>query len=141
MVSAVVHARVGAEPIDVAALERAVQDRHSGAVTSFVGIVREHDGGRDVASLDYEAHPDAERILREVAEEVAAAHGIVKAAVEHRIGHLEIGDAALVAAVSAAHRVAAFAAIEALVEAVKARTPIWKHQVYTDGSSDWINSA
>lgn len=141
MTSAVVHARVGTEPIDVAALERAVQDRRSGAVTSFVGIVREIDGGRGVARLDYEAHPDAERVLHEVADEVAAEHGVIKVAVEHRVGQLDIGEAALVAAVSATHRVVAFAAIEVLVDGVKARIPVWKHQIYADGTSDWVNSA
>ncbi|MEU6205576.1 molybdenum cofactor biosynthesis protein MoaE [Micromonospora musae] len=127
------------QPLDLAAHEAAVADPRAGAVVSFQGVVRDHDHGRAVTSLEYEGHPSAERILREVAAEVAADPEVYAVAVSHRIGALAIGDAALVAAVSTAHRAAAFAACARLVDEVKARLPIWKHQVFADGTEEWVN--
>ncbi|MEV6374219.1 molybdenum cofactor biosynthesis protein MoaE [Micromonospora sp. WP24] len=127
------------QPLDLAAHEAAVADPRAGAVVSFQGVVRDHDHGRSVTSLEYEGHPSAERILREVAAEVAADPEVYAVAVSHRIGSLAIGEAALVAAVSTAHRAAAFAACARLVDEVKARLPIWKHQVFADGSEEWVN--
>ncbi|MEU5563150.1 molybdenum cofactor biosynthesis protein MoaE [Micromonospora musae] len=127
------------QPLDLAAHEAAVADPRAGAVVSFQGVVRDHDHGRAVTSLEYEGHPSAERILREVAAEIAADPEVYAVAVSHRIGSLAIGDAALVAAVSTAHRAAAFAACARLVDEVKARLPIWKHQVFADGSEEWVN--
>ncbi|WP_279306112.1 molybdenum cofactor biosynthesis protein MoaE [Micromonospora globispora] len=126
-------------PLDLAAHEAAVADRRAGAAVSFQGVVRDHDHGRQVVSLEYEGHPTAEAVLREVAAEVAADPDVYAVAVSHRIGPLEIGDAALVAAVSTAHRAAAFAACARLVDEVKARLPIWKRQVFTDGTEEWVN--
>ncbi|MBL6277120.1 molybdenum cofactor biosynthesis protein MoaE [Micromonospora fiedleri] len=127
------------QPLDLAAHEAAVADHRAGAVVSFAGVVRDHDHGRAVASLEYEGHPSAERVLREVAAEIAADPDVYAVAVSHRIGPLAIGDAALVAAVSTAHRAAAFAACARLVDEVKARLPIWKRQVFTDGTEEWVN--
>jgi molybdopterin synthase catalytic subunit len=128
-------------PLDLAEHEKAVARPTAGAVASFQGVVRDHDGGRGVTLLEYEAHPSAERILREVAEEIAADPEIYAVAVSHRVGTLGIGDIALVAAVSSAHRAAAFAACARLVDEVKARIPVWKRQVFADGSDEWVNSA
>jgi molybdopterin synthase catalytic subunit len=127
------------EPIDLAAHEAAVAERRAGAVVSFQGVVRDHDHGRTVTKLEYEGHPTAEAVLREVAAEIAADPEVYAVAVSHRVGPLEIGDAALVAAVSTAHRAAAFAACARLVDEVKARLPIWKHQIFTDGTDEWVN--
>lgn len=135
------HARVGEERIDIAAIERAVADVSAGAVVVFSGDVRDHDRGRSVASLTYEGHPTAERIVGEVAREVAAMPGVIALAVEHRIGPIPIGESALVAAVSAAHRGEAFDACRALVDLVKDRLPVWKHQVFADGTDEWVNCA
>ncbi|SCG48169.1 molybdenum cofactor biosynthesis protein MoaE [Micromonospora halophytica] len=126
-------------PLDLAAHEAAVADRRAGAVVSFQGVVRDHDHGRPVTLLEYEGHPSAEAVLREVAAEVATDPDVYAVAVSHRIGRLEIGDAALVAAVSTAHRAAAFAACARLVDEVKARLPIWKRQVFADGAEEWVN--
>ncbi|MFV2112150.1 molybdenum cofactor biosynthesis protein MoaE [Micromonospora sp. LOL_025] len=126
-------------PLDLAAHEAAVADRRAGAVVSFQGVVRDHDHGRVVTSLEYEGHPSADRILREVAAEIAADPDVYAVAVSHRVGPLAIGDAALVAAVSTAHRAAAFAACARLVDEVKARLPIWKRQVFADGTEEWVN--
>ena len=126
-------------PLDLAAHEKAVAERRAGAVVSFQGVVRDHDHGRGVTLLEYEGHPSAAAVLREVAEEIAADPDVFAVAVSHRIGTLQIGDAALVAAVSTAHRAAAFAACARLVDEVKARLPIWKRQVFTDGTEEWVN--
>jgi molybdopterin synthase catalytic subunit len=126
-------------PLDAAAHEAAVADPRAGAVVLFQGVVRDHDHERGVTLLEYEGHPTAEAVLREVAEEIAADPAVHAVAVSHRIGTLKIGDVALVAAVSCAHRGAAFAACAKLVDEVKARLPIWKRQVFTDGTDEWVN--
>lgn len=135
------HAGVDEAPIDARALAAAVADPAAGATVTFSGDVRDHDHGRAVASLTYEGHPTAGRILREVAAEIAAEHDVIAIAVAHRVGPIPIGDAALVAAVSAAHRGEAFDACRALVDRVKERLPVWKHQVFADGTDEWVNCA
>jgi molybdopterin synthase catalytic subunit len=135
----VVIAEVQEAPLDLTAHEKAVVEARAGAVVSFQGVVRDHDGGRGVTLLEYEGHPTAETILREVAAEIAAEPDVYAVAVSHRIGTLAIGDVALVASVSTAHRAAAFAACARLVDEVKARLPIWKRQVFTDGTEEWVN--
>jgi molybdopterin synthase catalytic subunit len=130
---------VTTEPLDVAAHERLVARAAAGAVVSFAGIVRDHDDGRGVLELEYEGHPSASRILAEVAAEIAADPAVYAVAVSHRIGRLEIGDVALAAAVSTAHRAEAFAACARLVDEVKARLPIWKRQGFADGTEEWVN--
>lgn len=125
------------EPIDEAAVRGAVGGDADGAVVMFCGVVRDHDGGRAVRALDYRAHPDAERFLREIVERTAAETGM-RVAAAHRIGDLRIGDIALFAAASAGHRAAAFEACERLVEEIKRGVPIWKRQHYDDGVSEWV---
>lgn len=117
-----------------------VADRAAGAVVTFSGVVRDHDGGKGVTSLEYEGHPSAKSVIEEVAADVATRHKGVRAlAVSHRIGPLSIGDVALACAVAAEHRQEAFAACADLVDDVKARLPIWKHQNFTDGTDEWVN--
>jgi molybdopterin synthase catalytic subunit len=138
----VLRAAVTAEPISLPDHEHLVAQAPAGAIVGFAGVVRDHDGGRTVLRLDYSAHPSAEQTLAEVLEEIAAsAHGVRAIAVSHRIGALAIGDAALVVAVAADHRGAAFAACAAVVDSVKARLPVWKHQFFADGTDQWVNSA
>lgn len=134
----VVHAAVAAEPITPEEAHAGVDSPRCGAVVGFSGVVRNHDGGRDVTSLSYSAHPSAERVIREVAEEIASRHDGVRIWVAHRVGPLVIGDQALVAAVGAAHRGAAFTACSELVDLVKDRVPIWKEQFFTDGTVEWV---
>lgn len=124
-------------PLDKTRMETRIRSRKNGAVVTFEGIVRDHDHGEDVGSLDYEAHPDAERVLIDVCTRIAQATNCYVVAA-HRIGHLEIGDVALVAVVAAPHRAEAFAACGKLVDAIKAEVPIWKHQRFTDGRSEWV---
>ncbi len=130
------------EPIALAEHEDLVAHAAAGAVVGFSGVVRDHDGGRSVTRLEYSAHPSALQTLTEAVEEVARdAVGVRAVAVSHRIGVLHIGDAALTVAVAADHRGAAFATCALLVDTVKARLPVWKHQFFGDGSDEWVNSA
>ena len=138
----ILRAAVTEQPIQLPEHEELVGYAAAGAVVGFSGVVRNHDGGREVIRLEYSAHPHAEQILFEVLAEIAAtASGVRAIAASHRIGSLQIGDAALVAAVSADHRAAAFATCAQLVDTVKERLPIWKHQFFADGTEEWVNSA
>jgi molybdopterin synthase catalytic subunit len=141
-VSAVVlRAALTGDPIELTEHEELVTHRSAGAVVGFCGVVRDHDGGKGVLRLEYSAHPSAAAVLAEVAAEIAEAAGVRAIAVSHRVGVLEIGDAALVAAVAADHRGAAFETCARLVDSVKDRLPVWKHQFFGDGSEEWVNSA
>lgn len=126
--------------LDRAAIEAFVTTDSDGAVVTFEGIIRDHDHGAGVSALDYEAHPDAETFLREVCADVSASTGL-RVAAAHRIGHLVIGDVALIAAVAAPHRADAFAACAQLVDLIKERTPIWKRQQLDDGVTEWVGLA
>lgn len=118
-------------------VEAFVRASSNGAVVGFSGVVRNHDEGRAVTALEYQAHPDAERFLAECCERIAATTGLRAAAI-HRVGALEVGDTALVAAVAAPHRREAFAACTELIEQIKATVPIWKRQRFADGVSEWV---
>lgn len=137
----VAQVQVTTDPISAADLVAQVSTLTAGATVSFSGDVRDNDHGRSVASLSYEAHPTAQSVLEKVAEEVLSRHEVEAIAVAHRHGPIAIGEAALVAAVSAKHRGPAFAALTDLVDEVKAQIPIWKHQVFTDGTDEWVNCA
>ena len=139
--SAIQSVEVTDRPLDLDAMHRLVSDDRVGAIVSFSGNVRNHDHGRAVASLRYEGHPSAADVLREVADDIASRFEIITLAVAHRIGPLAIGDAALVAAVGTAHRGEAYRACEALVDLTKERLPVWKHQIFDDGTDEWVNCA
>jgi len=130
-------ASISDSPLDPAEIHDFVLDDANGALVSFEGIVRNHDSDRPVLSLDYRAHPEAERFIRECCERVAASTGF-RVAASHRVGHLGIGDVALVASVAAPHRAEAFAACAELVEEIKRSVPIWKRQHFADGISEWV---
>lgn len=138
--SIVLMAEIHDTPLDLAPLITLVGDETCGAVASFSGVVRNHDNNTAVNALRYEAHPLAAPHMREVAEAVAARHPGVRIAVVHRTGDLAIGDLAIVAAVASAHRAEAFAALTELVEDVKHQVPIWKHQQFSDGRTEWVGS-
>lgn len=135
--TASVTAFITEQPIDQSAITAAVGGDADGAVVMFCGVVRDHDGGRSVLSLDYRAHPDAERFLTEIVERVAAETGN-RVAAAHRVGDLRIGDIALFAAASSGHRAEAFETCERVVEEIKRGVPIWKRQHYVDGVSEWV---
>ncbi|MGH3902141.1 MAG: molybdenum cofactor biosynthesis protein MoaE [Pseudonocardiaceae bacterium] len=136
----VLRAVVTEDPLDVEAHARLVARPDAGAVVSFSGVVRDHDGGRGVRALEYSSHPGAGDVIAQVAAQIAVTHPHVHAlAVSHRIGPLAIGDSALVCSVSAAHRAEAFVACAALVDEVKLQLPIWKRQEFADGAEEWVN--
>jgi molybdopterin synthase catalytic subunit len=138
----VLRAIVTDQPISLAEHEELVSHQAAGAVVGFVGMIRDHDDGRGVSRLEYSAHPSAEQVFADVITEVAEQSAGVRAvAASHRIGVLQIGEAALVAAVAADHRQAAFTTCARLVDTIKARLPVWKHQFFDDGTEEWVGSA
>ena len=137
----VVRAEVTEAPVSVAQLAASVEDRGAGAVVTFDGMVRDHDGGRGVRGIAYSAHPTAGNVVAQIAAEVACRPGLRAIPVVHRVGDLEIGQTALGVAVSADHRAPAFDAVRDLVEEVKKRMPVWKHQLFDDGTREWSNIA
>jgi molybdopterin synthase catalytic subunit len=130
---------VSDQPLSTQMHEAAVDHPRAGARVVFCGVVREHDHGRDVVELEYSGHPTAGRVLAEIAEEFAAEPDVLALAVSHRLGRLDVGDVALVAAVATAHRREAFEICGRFVDEVKARLPIWKRQVFADGTDEWVN--
>jgi len=130
-------ARVTAEPLELAEHLAAVEDASMGAVSTFLGTVRDADpdaAGRVVA-LEYTAHPDAEATLRRLATE-ADGPGLA-VAVSHRIGRLGVGDYAVIIAVASGHRDEAFVACRRLIESIKHELPVWKRQIEADGRTEW----
>jgi molybdopterin synthase catalytic subunit len=153
----VVNAVLSAEPISVDQAIAAVESDTAGAVVSFSGVVRNHDGGKAVERLSYSAHPTAHQVMADVVARLVAEQNAMgeEAAGEtsggnagqpvriwaaHRIGTLEIGDPALVCAVSAAHRGQAFAVCSELVDRIKEQVPIWKEQSFVDGTVEWVGA-
>ena len=134
----VVVAAVTTDPLDVRAHADAVADSGAGAVVTFAGVVRDHDGGRGVTRIEYVGHPTAEQVLATVVADVVSRSEAEAVAVSHRVGELQIGDAALVVAVSGVHRAEAFATASLLVDEVKAQLPVWKRQVFPDGTDEWV---
>lgn len=116
----------------------AVADPGAGGTCLFVGSVRDVDHDRAVSALAYCAHPSAGQELRAVCEQVAGRHDVVAVAAVHRVGDLAIGDIAVVVAVSARHRGAAFEAGRDLIDTLKSTVPIWKHQAFSDGAHEWV---
>mgnify|MGYP000978576838 FL=1 len=125
------------DPLDTAALINSARRDTCGAVASFIGAVRNHDGGESVDAIEYSSHPSSPQILREIVSEMRDRPGVHCIVAWHRVGRLEIGDDAMVVAVAAEHRAQAFRAVETIVEDVKAKLPIWKKQELSDGSHNW----
>ncbi|MGW7055181.1 molybdenum cofactor biosynthesis protein MoaE [Streptomyces sp. NPDC054887] len=127
-------------PLSLDEVFRAVGDDAAGGTALFVGTVRNHDGGSDVDRLGYSCHPSVEDELRRVAEKVAAEFPVRALAAVHRVGDLEVGDLAVVVAVSCPHRGEAFAACRKLIDDLKHEVPIWKHQTFSDGTDEWVGA-
>jgi len=126
-------------PLDLGRLVARVSAPARGGIACFLGVVRDHHGGRAVESLDYSAYePMAEAECARVVAE-ARARWQAEVALEHRLGHLEVGDAAVAIAAAAPHRDAAFAACRYVIEEVKRRVPIWKRERYADGTEVWVD--
>jgi molybdopterin synthase catalytic subunit len=129
---------ISESPLDVDKAIRLVSGPTVGGIAMFVGTVRNRDHGAEVVSLDYTQHPSALDVLTKCAEETADKHDILAVAVEHRVGHLEVGDIAVVVAVGAVHRAEALAACAHLINTLKAEVPIWKEQHFESGDSEWV---
>lgn len=129
---------ISESPLDVAKALGLISGPEVGGIALFVGTVRNHDHESEVVSLDYTQHPSAVDVLTKCAEQTADQHDVLAIAVEHRVGHLEIGDIAVVVAVGAVHRGEALAACAHLINTVKAEVPIWKEQHFTSGDSEWV---
>ena len=127
--------------IVIDAFTASVKNEKAGAVATFSGDVRNHDENRDVLSLTYEIHPSAQTVIEEIANRIANKHEIINAAVVHRYGQIPLGESAFVVVVSSAHRGPAFDACQEIVDVVKTELPIWKFQVFADGTNEWVNSA
>jgi molybdopterin synthase catalytic subunit len=127
--------------LSVDEVRAAVADPGAGGITLFAGAVRDSDHDQGVTGLSYSAHPSAEAELRRVAEMIAGKFGAVRGiAAVHRVGDLAIGDLAVVVAVACPHRSEAFDACRELIDVLKSSVPIWKHQRFTDGSSEWVGT-
>lgn len=133
---------VGVEghPLSLDVVVDEVRDPRVGGVVTFLGLVRDHDDRRDVRGLGYSAHPSATAALREVAEQASRFPGVHAVAGRHRVGELGVGDAAVALAVGAEHRGQAFDACRFFIDELKARVPIWKHQVFADGTDEWVGT-
>lgn len=118
----------------------AVADPRAGGLVSFTGTVRDHDQDRPVTELEYVAHPSAAAELERVAAAVAQRMDVLAVAAVHRTGRLHVGEPAVVVAAAAAHRQQAFEAARALIDDLKATVPIWKRQVFADGSQEWVGT-
>lgn len=132
---------IRAAELSVDEVRAAVADPAAGGIALFAGAVRDSDHDRDVTGLSYSAHPSAVGELRRVADVIAEKFKVTGIAAVHRIGDLAIGDLAVVVAVSSPHRAEALDACRALIDDLKAAVPIWKHQRFTDGASEWVGSA
>jgi molybdopterin synthase catalytic subunit len=128
-------------PLDAPGLVSLVEGPGRGAVALFLGLVRDHNQGRRVLHLEYEAYePLAVKALQRIVEEADARWPSVRLAVHHRLGRLEIGEASVAIAAASAHRADAFAACRYAIERVKQIAPIWKHE-YFEGGDVWIEGA
>lgn len=127
-------------PIDHAAITERVRSNRAGAVCSFLGTVREMTGERRTASLDYEAYPGmAEKKMAELEAEARQRWPIVDVALVHRVGHLDLGEISVVVAVSCPHRDQAFEACRWLIDTLKQVVPIWKKELWADGTEEWVH--
>ena len=132
--------RISASAIDVAALQAALRDPRAGACASFEGWVRDHNDGRPVEGLHYEAYVElAQAEGATILDEALRRFDLVDAACVHRTGDLAVGELAVWVGASAAHRDAAFAACRWIIDEVKARVPIWKRERYAGGQADWLH--
>lgn len=131
--------RVGPGPIDVGAVMERVGDVGHGAIVVFVGTVRDHAEGRRVSGMGYEAYASmAESVLAEIVAEACERWGTERIAAEHRVGELELGEASVAIAVSTPHRVDAYEASRYVIEEIKVRLPVWKHEHFVEGDSRWV---
>jgi molybdopterin synthase catalytic subunit len=136
------HAWITTDPIGIEAVLPLVASDQHGAALLFLGIVRDHNEGRAVSGVHYEAYHDmAERTLREIAAEAVARLQSARIAVVHRIGELAVGEVSVAIAVSTPHRAEAFEACRYVIEELKQRLTVWKQERYAAGDARWLAGA
>lgn len=129
-------------PIDVGAVLASVGSPADGAVLLFLGTVREENEERPVVGMRYDAYREmAEQVLSQIAGEAATRGGSDRMVVVHRIGELAVGEVSVAIAVSTPHRAEAFDAVRFIIEQIKVRLPVWKHEHYADGAVEWLAGA
>jgi molybdopterin synthase catalytic subunit len=126
--------------LSVDEVRAAVADPGAGGIALFVGAVRDSDHDQGVTGLSYSAHPTAKAELRRVAEMIAEKFDVLAVAAVHRVGDLAVGDLAVVVAVACPHRSEAFDACREMIDVLKSSVPIWKHQLFSDGTSEWVGT-
>jgi molybdopterin synthase catalytic subunit len=132
-------AAVGRDPIDPAEVLGRVGADEDGAGLLFVGVVRDHNDGRSVGGVRYDAYEEmAVAVLREIAAEAAQVVGTDRVAVVHRVGELAVGDISVAIAVSSPHRAQAYEGSRFVIEEIKKRLPVWKKERYSDGVEEWV---
>lgn len=132
------HVAVVREPIQPADVFARVGADQDGASLLFVGVVRNHNDGRPVTGVHYDAYEEmAARVLEEIVEEAEESFGTNRIAVLHRIGDLTIGDVSVAIGVSTPHRAESYEASRFIIEEIKKRLPVWKKEHYTDGAEEW----
>jgi molybdopterin synthase catalytic subunit len=130
--------RLTADPIDPAAVVAEVADERAGAIATFLGTTRIHSRGRTVLHLEYEAYEGmAEKVMAEIADDLATRYDLCKVAITHRIGRVGIGETSVAIAVSAPHREHALAACKEAIDTLKVDVPLWKKEIY-EGGEEWI---
>jgi molybdopterin synthase catalytic subunit len=126
--------------IDHAALTERVRSHRAGAVCTFLGTVREMTADRQTVSLAYEAYPEmAKQKMAELEEQARSRWPVIELALVHRVGHLDLGEISVVAAVSCPHRDQAFEACRWLIDTLKEVVPIWKQERWADGTEEWVH--
>lgn len=129
---------VRADPLDLDAIVAEVSDPAAGAIATFIGITRLHSRGRTVTHLEYDAYPEmAAAEMERIAEAVRARHDVLRVSIAHRTGHVPLGEASVIIAVSAAHRGSAMDACREAIDTLKQTVPIWKKEVF-EGGEEWI---
>ncbi len=138
--SGVLHVAIVSAPIDVSALMSRAQAPGVGAVSLFLGTVRDLNDGKPVSGMEYEAYaPMAEAELRAIAEETCGRIPGLRLVVEHRVGTLAIGEASVAIVAAHAHRAQAMDAARDVIESLKQRVPIWKREHYLSGDREWLD--
>ena len=129
---------IGPDPLDLEAVVAEVVDPAAGAIATFIGTTRTHSRGRTVVHLEYDAYPEmAESEMARIAADVKARHDVLHVAISHRTGHVPIGEASVIIAVSAAHRGPAMDACREAIDTLKQTVPVWKKEVF-EGGEEWI---
>jgi len=135
----ILRAEITEAEISVAEHAALVASQTAGAVMTFAGVIANHGHGRQVLESSYTGHPSAPGVLRQLAADVTSAHpDLLALAISQRLGRLQIGDVALACAISATDHAAALAACTALIHQLEHQLPVWKHELFVDGTAEWV---